>query len=224
MEVRSIVPSKKQRLLLAEEVRRNHELLVNGGERSQSGREFLTARGITPEMVDRWKLGFVDAGTYRGRIGIPYWTPAGYSGMVYRCLHLPGMPCREFDHHEKYLALPGYRPMFNVRALSIGADRIFVTEGELDAIVATFYGYPCVSVGGAKAWKRWWSFCFDGPREVVVLADGDDAGKELVERVKHELHSKVLPIAFPDGSDVSSLVVEQGPDALHSLIQGALDV
>src|SRR5688572_23902211 len=153
MEVRSIVPSKKQRLLWAEEVQANHDLLVNGKERSQSGRDFLTARGITPEMAEKWKLGYVSDGTYRGRVSIPYWTPAGYSGMVYRCLHLPGVRCRELEHHEKYLATSGYRAMFNVRALGVGADRVFVTEGELDAIVATANGMPCVATGGKGNWK-----------------------------------------------------------------------
>jgi len=222
MEVRSIVPSKKQRLLLAEEVQRNHAALKSDAECSQLGREFLLSRGITEDMQDRWRLGYVEQGTYRGRISIPYWTPAGYSGMVYRCLHLPGVPCKELDHHEKYLALPGYRPMFNVRALSIGADRVFIAEGELNAVVATYFGYPCVAVGGAKSWKPWWSYCFDGPREIVVLQDGDAAGSELVERVRHELRH-VTAIEFPSDHDVSSLYVEQGEDALHKIIRGALD-
>lgn len=219
MEVRSIVPSKKQRLLLAEEVRRNHEALLDqGDQRSAIGRSYLTERGINDEMIERWKLGYVEEGTYRNRVSIPYWTPAGYSGMVYRCLHLPGMQCKELDHHEKYLALPGYRPMFNVRALSVGADRVFITEGEIDAIVATYYGYPCVSVGNNRRWSPWWTYMFDGPREKIVLADGDDAGKELVERVRTAL-SGVSSLAMPDGMDVSSLVKEQGAEALHKLVR-----
>jgi DNA primase len=222
MEVRSIVPSKKQRLLLAEEVRRNHESLLNG-EHSQSGRNYLKARGISDEMVSRWKLGYVDSGSYRGRISIPYWTPAGYSSAVYRCLHLPDDPCKELEHHNKYLATPGYRPMFNVRALSLGADRVFVVEGELDAIVASHYGYPAVATGGKENWKPWWSFCFDGPREVVVLRDGDQAGREFADHIKHVLRN-VTVIDFPDGYDVSSYSLEHGPEGLRSLIQGALEV
>lgn len=221
MEVRSIVPTKKQRLLLAEEVRRNHEYL--NGERSQSGRDYLTARGITPDMVNRWKLGYVESGSHRGRISIPYWTPAGYSAAVYRCLHLPNDPCKELEHHSKYLATDGYRPMFNVRALSVGADRVFIVEGELDAIVATYHGFPCVATGGAKNWKEWWAYCFDGPRELVVLRDGDDKGKEFASHIKHELRN-VMVIDFPDGYDVSSYTLEHGPEGLRSLIQGALEV
>lgn len=222
MEVRSIVPSKKQRLLWGEEVRAHYEYLVNGGEPSQSGRDFLTARGITPEMVHQWKLGYVESGTYRGRISIPYWTPAGYSAVVYRCLHLPGTPCKELEHHDKYLATSGYRPMFNVRALSVGADRVFVTEGELDAIVSTFCGFPCVATGGKGNWKEWWSYCFDGPREIVVLRDGDESGKEFAEHIKHQLRN-VMVIDFPDGSDVSSYHLEHGPEGLSSFINGVLD-
>lgn len=222
MEVRSIVPSKKQRLLLGEEVKQHYAHLRNGKERSQSGRDYLEARGINAEMVDRWKLGYVESGPYRGRISIPYWTPAGYSAAVYRCLHLPSQPCKELEHHNKYLATAGYRPMFNVRALSLGADRVFVTEGELDAIVATYHGFPAVACGGKENWKEWWSYCFDGPREIVVLRDGDDGGKEFADHIKHRLRNVVV-IDFPDGYDVSSYVLEHGPEGLRSLIQGVLD-
>lgn len=222
MEVRSIVPTKKQRLLWAAEVGTSHAFLVNGGEHSQSGRDYLTARGITPEMAEKWKLGYVREGSYRGRISIPYWTPAGYSAVVYRCLHLPGEPCKELEHHDKYLATSGYRPMFNVRALSVGADRVFVTEGELDAIVATANGFPCVATGGKGNWKEWWAYCFDGPREVVVLRDGDQAGKEFADHIKHVLRN-VTVIDFPDGYDVSSYALEHGPEGLRSFILGVLE-
>ena len=217
MEVRSIVPSKKQKLWLEESVAQHHASLSDPS--SPAGREYLHLRGINDEMIERWKLGYVVGGYHAGRVSIPYWTPAGYSSMVFRCTHLPGEPCKEIDHHDKYLAVPGYRPMFNVRALSIGADRVFVTEGELDAIVATYHGYPCVAIGGAAKWKDHWSYCFDGPREVVVLADGDDAGKELVKSVQSHLHG-VQGIYMPHGMDVSSLVLESGPQALRSLIEG----
>lgn len=222
MEVRSIVPTKRQRLLWAEEVRANHEYLVSGSEHSQSGRDFLIARGITPEMVTKWKLGYVQSGTYRGRISIPYWTPAGYSAVVYRCLHLPGEPCKELEHHSKYIATPGYRPMFNVRALSVGADRVFVTEGELNGVVASHTGFPCVGTGGKGNWKEWWSYCFDGPREVVVLRDGDQAGQEFADDIKHHLRNVVV-IDFPDQYDVSSYHLEHGPEGLRSFILGVLD-
>lgn len=222
MEVRSIVPSKKQRLLWAQEVQANREYLESEREHSQSGRDFLLARGITPEMWKEWELGFVESGTYRGRISIPYSTPAGYSAIVYRCLHLPDDPCKELEHHAKYIATSGYRPMYNVRALSVGADRVFVTEGELNARVAEYLGYPCVATGGKDNWKEWWSYCFDGPREIVVLKDGDQSGDEFADHIKHQLRNVVV-IDFPRGSDVSSYSLEHGPEGLRSLIQGVLD-
>lgn len=112
--------------------------------------------------------------------------------------------------------------MFNVRALSVGADRVFIVEGELNAIVATALGFPCVATGGKENWKEWWAYCFDGPRELVVLRDGDVSGKEFAEHIKHQLRNVVI-IDFPDGHDVCSYVLEYGPEALVSLIQGALD-
>jgi DNA primase len=218
MEVRSIVQSKKQKLWLAESVDKFHTSL--GDPSSPAGREYFHARGITDEMIDRWKLGYVVDGQYSGRVSIPYWTPAGYSAMVFRCTHLPGEPCKDIEHHSKYLATPGYRPMFNVRALSVGADRVGICEGELDAIVATSNGLPTVSLGTNARWEDHFSYCFDGPREVLPLVDGDEAGKKLVGKVQSNLHTHVRPIYFPSGSDVSSYVLEHGPDAFRSLVEG----
>lgn len=218
MEVRSIVQSKKQKLWLEESVARHHQSLDDPS--SPAGREYLHARGIDDDMIEKWKLGYVVDGQYAGRVSIPYWTPAGYSAMVFRCTHLPGEPCKDVEHHAKYLATPGYRPMFNVRALSVGADRVGICEGELDAIVATYNGLPTVSIGNNSRWEDHWSYCFDGPREVLVLTDGDEAGKKLAGVVQSKLYTHIRPVYFPSGSDVSSLVLEQGPDAFRSLIKG----
>lgn len=215
MEVRSLLPSKKQRAWLAEEVPRLHNVLLS--DDGEAGREFLTARGIPEEVWVKWKLGYQTDGSYRGRISIPYWTPSGYTSMVFRCIHLPGMPCKELDHHEKYMALPGYRPMFNVRALSIGADRVFVSEGEVNAFLATYDGFPTVATGSNSGWRPWWSYMFDGPSEVVALVDGDEAGQALAHSVRRNLfHGRA--IAFPDGYDYASYRQEYGSDAVKAYV------
>jgi DNA primase len=217
MEIRSIVPSKKQRLWLGEQVDKHHAQL--GDPSSPAGREYLHARGINDEIINRWKLGYVLDGEHKGRVSIPYWTPSGYSAMVFRCTHLPGEPCKDIEHHSKYMATTGYRPMFNVRALSVGSDRVCIVEGELDAIVATYHGYPTVAVGNNRRWNNHWSYMFDGPRDVIVLADGDEAGKALVQVVQSKIH-RVRGLYLPQGKDVNSLVQEAGPDALRSIIEG----
>lgn len=232
VKLTSIVPSKKQRSFLLESVHRYSAQLAT----CSTGSDYLEARGLTAEMMERWHLGYVDDpineehNLYRGRIAIPYYTQAGYSSMVFRCTHLPGEECKDLDYHQKYLALPGYRPMFNVLALDRGYDTVYIVEGELDAIVATASGLPTVALGTALRWEPHWTYAFDGPRNLVGLMDGDQAGERMLngwtdERTKEHrpglkdrLSHDVTGVVFPPGYDVASYHKEFGADELVAYV------
>lgn len=182
--------------------------------------EYLESRGIPVPAGQRWKLGTIvnpeaSHRNYTGRLAIPYWTPAGYSAMAFRCTE--PHDCSSLNNHSKYLSTVGYRPLFNVRALSAGYDHVYVCEGELNAIVATYCGYPCVATGGSSKWEPWWGYCFDGVSRVTYLADGDEAGVKAAKRLRTEIrHSSV--IQFPGGEDVLSWYAKHGEAGLKELI------
>lgn len=201
-----------------------------------TGSEYFAARGLTPEMVARWKLGFVEEAvdpTHEkmvGRVTIPYYTDAGYSSLVFRCTHLPGEECKEIPHHQKYMALKGlYRPMFNAGILTRGHDTIYIVEGEINSIIATSLGLPCVALTTSKRWEAHWSYMFDGPTRKVALCDGDSvdpktgkiAGEEFGEMLVDKIGAEM--VTFPQGLDVASFNLERGSDELVRYVSAALE-
>lgn len=202
-----------------------------------TGSEYFLARGLLPEMVARWRLGYVAEAIdethekFVGRIAIPYYTPAGYANIVFRCTHLPGDECKSIPHHQKYLAMSGlYRPMFNAGVLSRGHDIVYLVEGEINAIVATYYGLPAVALTTNLRWEPHWSFMFDGPTRKVALIDGDSpdpktgkvAGEEFGSMLVDKIGAEV--VQFPPGLDVASFNLERGSDQLVSYVKEALDL
>ncbi len=229
----SLVPSPKQRESLAKAVHLYHDQLAA----CSTGSDYLAARGLVPEIAERWKLGYVEEAVdetherYVGRIAIPYYTPAGYANIAFRCTHLPGEECKEIQHHSKYLCMSGmYRPMFNAGILTRGHDIIYLVEGEVNAMIATFYGLPAVALGTNLRWETHWSYMFDGPTRKVALCDGDSAdpktgkvaglefGEMLVDKIGAEM------VVFPQGSDVAAFNLERGSDELVRYVKEAIDL
>lgn len=177
---------------------------------------YLASRGISPLIAKKWKLGYVGNPMdghegYQGRLAIPYLTSSGPVALSFRCL-------RSHNHKDvdcpKYLADEGnYRPLFNAYAFTKTGGVIYAVEGELDAVVCSSLGYPAVGCPGAGRWEKWWDDLWDGYEHVIVLCDGDKAGREWGKKFRsHVRHATVR--VLPDGHDSSSLVSEQGPEAL----------
>lgn len=225
VKLTSLVPSVKQREFLVKAVHAYNEQR----EACSTGSDYLSARGVTPEMAQRWKLGYVEEAVdethakYVGRIAIPYYTPAGYANIVFRCTHLPGDECKTIPHHDKYMSTKGlYRPMFNASLLGRGHEIIYLTEGEINGIISTFYGMPTVGLTTNLRWEQHWSFMFDGPSRKVALCDGDEAGEKFGEMLMDKIGAEV--VQFPSGLDVASFNLERGSDALVRYVKEELSI
>jgi hypothetical protein len=103
---------------------------------------YLEGRGLGDEEVIRdFQLGVVDEpaisehAAYRGRLSIPYITPAGVVAIKFRCLR--EHDCKSVDC-PKYL--PGNEFLYNVAALHDAGTKLYVSEGELNAITSTMLG------------------------------------------------------------------------------------
>lgn len=142
--------------------------------------EYLTSRGLAPETVKRFGVGFVgepveeEDAPFQGRISIPYLVKS----------HVHGWSCVGFKFRKisgdgpKYLYRKGLSPkIFNPVALDSTLDFICIAEGEIDAISADQCGLPCIGIPGATYWEKFYSRLFTGYRAVILLQDNDPPPK-----------------------------------------------
>ena len=176
---------------------------------------YLMARGVTEETASTFRLGFVaepEIGheQYRGRLAIPYITPSGVIDIRFRAL--------DSDEGAKYLTRPGASShMYNVPAFQEDVDVIAICEGEFDTMIASQCGVTAVGIAGANNWKDWYHRAFRDYRRVLVLTDGDSAGRELGKRIAQQIDVAVV-VPMPDGMDVNEFVQAHGGQALRDRV------
>ena len=190
------------------------------GRHLQQCQTYLTGRGITQETAGQWGLGLVvdpmpgHEGMV-GRLAIPYLTPAGPVALKFRCIrdHECGKP-----ECVKYLCEDNVPPhLFGVLQFKVDSPILGLCEGEMDAIVASQSGLPSVGVAGTHNWLDFWHHLFEGYDEVLILADGDEAGRVFAQKIGRLLYnSRIAPM--PTGQDVTSFVIANGADALRERV------
>jgi len=175
--------------------------------------QYLEGRGITPNVASTRRLGFVAEPLvgheqYAGRLVIPYLTPAGPVDLRFRAVHDGQDP--------KYLSRPGVETMmYGVNDLAKDSNVIAICEGEMDAIVASeLCGIPAVGVPGVSNWKNFYWRAFEDYDSVIVLADGDAAGKDFGKKVATSIQSTVV-VVMPEGQDVNSTYLIEGADGIR---------
>lgn len=176
---------------------------------------YLAGRGFTEEAARSFRLGYVKGdhpsdADYAGRLAVPYVTPAGVVDLRYRALTPDG---------PKYLSRPGSTTkLFNVKDLLVESPTLYVTEGELDCITAVMCGLPTVGVPGANNWQGHFRLLMADYSRVIVMCDGDEAGRQFGKTVAKEVDTAV-PIAMPPGMDVNDLFVAGGKDAVLEMVE-----
>lgn len=214
---RGLIPNAEQRSYLSEAVAQYR----NGLRAAPDGvKTYLRdTRKLSGETAAAFSLGYVanplvGHEQYRGRLALPYMTPAGPVSIRFRAVG-------DVDKQDRYRTVAGDQPrLYNVAAFHEPGDFIAICEGEMDTMTATQAGIPAVGLPGVEAFKPYMARAFDGYRTIYALADNDDGegqGKEFAEFLADEL-TNVRVVLMPHGHDVNSLVVAQGEAALRRLI------
>jgi DNA primase len=199
-------PSKSQRELL-ERATENY---------AQNLREilpYLESRGINETTARIFRLGFVNNPEighepYLGKLSIPYLTPSGTIDIRFRALSPDAAG-------PKYMSRPGATThIFNINALSMDADVLAICEGELDTVVASQAGFNAVGLPGANNWKPFYSRVLADWTKIVLLCDGDNAGREMAKNLSRELDN-VFPVFMPEGQDVNDVYLAEGAEGLR---------
>lgn len=175
---------------------------------------YLQTRGITEQTATMFRLGFVKEPEighelYTGKLAIPYLTPTGVVDIRFRSLNSEG---------PKYLTRPGASShIFNINALNSEGDTLVICEGEMDTIIATQAGFKAVGLPGANTWKPFYSRVLADWSKVMLLCDGDNAGREMAKSIMQQLDN-VLPVFMPEGLDVNDVYLSEGAEGLHKRI------
>jgi len=178
---------------------------------------YLKTRGLLSPEAARFRLGLVTsplAGDeqYRGRLAIPYLTPAGPVNIRFRCAQQ-----HECDGHPKYLSREGAGTnLFNVLDLKRDSPFICVAEGEIDAMSLSLAGLPAVGVPGVDTWQKHFSRCLEDFEVIYAFGDGDKAGSKFSNFLARETRAR--PIRMPNGKDCNDIFREQGAEGLRALI------
>lgn len=168
---------------------------------------------------------------FEGRLAIPFITPTGVVYMRFRCIeeiYDHTHDCKEEDKrrreinkswgHGKYESPADTGThLYNVPALHAAGSVLGVTEGELDALVATRSGLPSVGVPGSNNWKPFYYRLFDDFERVIILGDGDTAGRQFANSLAGNMPN-AIPKPMPKDEDVSSYVVKYGADAFLEFV------
>jgi DNA primase len=166
-------------------------------------REYLEERGLHPTTIKKYKLGY---DRQRDAIVIPYLN-ALLEVRRFRYRNLSGSP--------KYIwESGGERGVHLFRVAATRKPRLWMTEGEFDAMLLSQMGFPAVAVPGAKLFKNEWRYLFAYTEQLTVVfdndvkPDGSNPGFEGAKRVSGILGPMVNQfrmVKLPPGQDVSDL-------------------
>ena len=162
--------------------------------------QYLAERGLNPELVELFGLGWCSRGSMGGRICIPIHNERGE--LVAYAGRWPGDDVPEGEERYK---LPGKfqksRVLFNLHRVTPG-EHVVLVEGYWSAIRLHALGIP---VAGLMGWsvspEQLVLLRERGTRFVTLLLDGDDTGRRGRERVLPELTNAFFVRAplLPDG-------------------------
>lgn len=182
---------------------------------------YLEARGLSIETATQARLGVVDSPEpghehYAGRLVIPYLDMVGVYALKFRCMS--DHNCKETGC-SKYLAPSGQEvSIFGVVDCDAVAEVIHIAEGELDRLILRqVFDEPAVGVPGVQTWQPHWHMHFSGFERVLIWPDGDKAGLDLANKIRHVVRNAEV-VQVPKGVDVTELFLSGGADVMRAMV------
>lgn len=213
----------KRRRILAEAADLAHDMLLG----NTAMLDYLLNRGIAPELIVSQKLGYVPKNfgladslpsrenlTYEDLIGAKLVTLDGRdwfndSITIPYFSHGTIIQIREKRLDAKYFTPPGDSVhLYNADSLW-GADRVLVTEGEIDALSVMTHAeasqeralqsLAVVGLPGATSWPEGLVDMLKTASKVFIGLDSDDTGTKAAAKLKEALGPKARVVKLPAG-------------------------
>ena len=180
--------------------------------------EYLKKRGLTIEDCDEWMLGFDGK-----RITFPLMDRyRNILGFTRRWLHIPDGANDKYKNSAASEIFNKSVYLYGIHRLDMEFDEIRITEGPMDAILATkFHAKNVVATLGTAFTDGHIDLIRHYGKIPVFIMDSDEAGMKAVDRAISNLasqgiYSKLL--ILPSGKDLADMAGELG-DELEDYIQ-----
>lgn len=176
-----------KKLYVAPEFTQFDEVLIkrlnNQAVESPRAINYFYSRRITQESINKFSLGYSDKQDY---VTIPVQSPEGMTiGFVARSI--------EGKDFKNTPGLPKSKVLFNLHRVR-SSKFVYVVESSFDAIRLDQVGFPAVATLGANVSSVQMKLLEKYFSDVILVADNDEAGSVMVERILGKIGSKVSVI------------------------------
>jgi DNA primase len=166
---------------------------------------YLDERGVSAEITQKFGVGFFfGKGSMHDRIVIPIHNPKG---------ELVAYAGRSIDGSEPRYKFPaGFHKsleLYNVHRVKKEVSVVLV-EGFFDCMKVAQAGFPCVALMGSTMSNTQEEVIREHFAHVVIMLDGDEAGREALEGIADRLRRLVYQV------DIVALRDNRQPDQLSS--------
>lgn len=165
-------------------IRRLHQQALD----SPRAMRYFEGRRISENSVKRFLLGYSDK---QDMVTIPMSSPDGSTFVGFVARSIEG---KEFKNTPK---LPKSKILFNLHRAK-KHNSVYVVESSFDAIRLDQNGIPAVATLGANVSKIQIGLLTKYFNSVIVVADNDDAGKEMQNKIFENLAGRAVSINIPD--------------------------
>ena len=176
---------------------------------------YYTGRLITEASIKKFDLGYSEK---QDMVTIPVASPEGVPvGFVGRSV--------EGKDFKNTPGLPKSKVLFNLHRVK-ASNRVYVVESSFDAIRLDQCGFPAVATLGANVSKIQTDLLQKYFNEVYVIADNDEAGGNMKDKIVERLGSRVIVIKldkqYKDIGDMSDDAIKNIEQSFDKTIAGML--
>jgi DNA primase len=147
--------------------------------------QYFTGRKITQDSVKKFKLGYSEN---QDMVTIPVQNHEGL------CVGFVGRSV-EGKTFKNTNGLPKSKVLFNLNRVKT-ASAVYVVESSFDAIRLDQVGIPAVATLGANISSKQIELLNKYFSDIYIIADNDDAGKTMIEKMKDRLGSSLSVITI----------------------------
>jgi DNA primase len=177
---------------------------------------YYGGRLITEASIKKFDLGYSEK---QDMVTIPVASPDGISvGFVGRSV--------EGKDFKNTPGLPKSKVLFNLHRVK-ASSRVYVVESSFDAIRLDQCGFPAVATLGANVSKIQTDLLQKYFNEIYVIADNDEAGGNMKDKIIERLGSRVIVIKldkqYKDIGDMSDDAIKKIEESFDKTIAGMLN-